>query len=117
MVEEHGGVVEKFIGDAVMAVFGIPRVHGDDALRAVRAALAVRDRLAGLDGEQQGRLGTSISWRIGVNTGQVVAGDAGAGQRFVTGDAVNLAKRLEEAAGTWRGGHRRGDLPVWFGKP
>ena len=99
IVEEHGGVVEKFIGDAVMAVFGIPRVHEDDALRAVRAALAVRDRLAELDGELKGRLGTSISWRIGVNTGQVVAGDAGAGQRFVTGDAVNLAKRLEEAAG------------------
>ena len=100
IVEEHGGVVEKFIGDAVMAVFGIPRVHEDDALRAVRAALAVRDRLAELDGELRDRLGTSIGWRIGVNTGQVVAGDAGAGQRFVSGDAVNLAKRLEEAAGT-----------------
>ncbi|MBA2632264.1 MAG: AAA family ATPase [Chloroflexi bacterium] len=100
IVEEHGGVVEKFIGDAVMAVFGVPRVHEDDALRAVRAAVAVRDRLAELDGELRERLGVSIGWRIGVNTGEVVAGDAGAGQRFVTGDAVNLAKRLEEAAGT-----------------
>jgi len=100
IVEEHGGVVEKFIGDAVMAVFGVPRVHEDDALRAVRAAVAVRDRLAELDGELRERLGVSIGWRIGVNTGEVVAGDAGAGQRFVSGDAVNLAKRLEEAAGT-----------------
>jgi class 3 adenylate cyclase/tetratricopeptide (TPR) repeat protein len=100
IVEEHGGVVEKFIGDAVMAVFGVPRVHEDDALRAVRAAVAVRDRLAELDGELREGLGVSIGWRIGVNTGEVVAGDAGAGQRFVTGDAVNLAKRLEEAAGT-----------------
>ena len=78
IVEEHGGVVEKFIGDAVMAVFGIPRVHEDDAMRAVRAALVVRDRLAELDAELRDRLGTSIGWRIGVNTGQVVAGDAGA---------------------------------------
>ena len=100
IVEEHGGVVEKFIGDAVMAVFGVPRVHEDDALRAVRAALAIRDRLKELDGELKDRLGTSVTWRIGVNTGQVVAGDAGSGQRFVTGDAVNMAKRLEEAAGT-----------------
>jgi class 3 adenylate cyclase/tetratricopeptide (TPR) repeat protein len=99
-VEEHGGVVEKFIGDAVMAVFGVPRVHEDDAMRAVRAGLAVRDRLAEFDGELRERLGVAIGWRIGVNTGQVVAGDAGAGQRFVSGDAVNLAKRLEEAAGT-----------------
>jgi class 3 adenylate cyclase/tetratricopeptide (TPR) repeat protein len=100
IVEEHGGVVEKFIGDAVMAVFGVPRVHEDDALRAVRAALAVRDRLIELDAELRERIGTSIGWRIGVNTGEVVAGDAGSGQRFVTGEAVNLAKRLEEAAGT-----------------
>ncbi|MDQ2933698.1 MAG: AAA family ATPase [Chloroflexota bacterium] len=100
IVEEHGGVVEKFIGDAVMAVFGVPRVHEDDALRAVRAGVAVRDRLVELDGELREGLGVSIGWRIGVNTGEVVAGDAGAGQRFVTGDAVNLAKRLEEAAGT-----------------
>lgn len=100
IVEQHGGVVEKFIGDAAMAVFGIPRVNEDDALRAVRAALAVRDRLAELDGEMRERLGVSIGWRIGVNTGEVVAGDAGAGQRFVTGDAVNVAKRLEEAART-----------------
>ena len=100
IVEAHGGVVEKFIGDAAMAVFGIPRVHEDDALRAVRAAVAVRDRLTELDGELRERLGTPIAWRIGVNTGEVVAGAAGSGQRFVSGDAVNVAKRLEEAAGT-----------------
>ena len=100
IVEAHGGVVEKFIGDAAMAVFGVPRVHEDDALRAVRAAIAVRDRLIELDGELRERLGTPITWRIGVNTGEVVAGAAGSGQRFVSGDAVNVAKRLEEAAGT-----------------
>lgn len=100
IVEAHGGVVEKFIGDAAMAVFGIPRVHEDDALRAVRAAVAVRDRLIELDGELRERLSVPISWRIGVNTGEVVAGAAGSGQRFVSGDAVNVAKRLEEAAGT-----------------
>ena len=100
IVEAHGGVVEKFIGDAAMAVFGIPRVHEDDALRAVRAAVAVRDRLIELDGELREQLGTPITWRIGVNTGAVVAGAAGAGQRFVSGDAVNVAKRLEESAGT-----------------
>ena len=99
IVAEHGGVVEKFIGDAVMAVFGVPRVHEDDALRAVRSAIAIRDRLAELEAEGRDQLGVSIAWRIGVNTGEVVAGDAGGGQRFVSGDAVNLAKRLEESAG------------------
>jgi class 3 adenylate cyclase len=94
IVEGHGGVVEKFIGDAAMAVFGIPRVHEDDALRAVRAAAEIRDALAG-DG---GTSGSSLSWRTGIATGEVVAGDASAGQRLVTGDAVNVAARLQQAA-------------------
>ena len=111
IVTEHGGVVEKFIGDAVMAVFGVPRVHEDDALRAVRAAIAIRDRLAELDAELRGRVGVPIGWRIGVNTGEVVAGDAGGGQRFVSGDAVNLAKRLEESAGTGEVYRRRDPTP------
>jgi class 3 adenylate cyclase/tetratricopeptide (TPR) repeat protein len=83
-IERHGGTVEKFIGDAVMAVFGIPVVHEDDALRAVRAALELRDAV-------------EIDVRIGVNTGEVVTSGAGT---LATGDAVNVAARLEQAAGT-----------------
>jgi class 3 adenylate cyclase/tetratricopeptide (TPR) repeat protein len=85
IVESHGGTVEKFIGDAVMAVFGVPLLHEDDALRALRAAAEMRDALPSL----------GISARIGVNTGEVVAGT---GERLVTGDAVNVAARLEQAA-------------------
>jgi class 3 adenylate cyclase/tetratricopeptide (TPR) repeat protein len=91
VVEHHGGTVEKFIGDAVMAVFGIPRAHEDDALRAVRAAGEIRDRISML-GEE---LGIALSFRTGVNTGEVVAGE---GETLVTGDAVNVAARLEQAA-------------------
>ncbi len=85
VVEAHGGSVEKFIGDAVMAVFGVPVAHEDDALRACRAAVAMRDALPEL----------GISGRIGVNTGEVVTGTE---ERLVTGDAVNVAARLEQAA-------------------
>jgi class 3 adenylate cyclase/tetratricopeptide (TPR) repeat protein len=99
VVERHGGTVEKFIGDAVMAVFGIPELHEDDALRAVRAAAELRDGLESLNAEFERDQGASIAVRIGVNTGEVVAGDASAGQRLVTGDPVNLAARLEQAAG------------------
>ena len=84
-LERHGGTVEKFIGDAVMAVFGIPTLHEDDALRALRAATELRDAVAGL----------GFQARIGVNTGEVVAGG---GDALVTGDAVNVAARLEQAA-------------------
>jgi class 3 adenylate cyclase len=98
-IEHHGGTVEKFIGDAVMAVFGVPELHEDDALRAVRAAAEMRDRLATLNEELERRFGTRISLRIGLNTGEVVAGDASLRQALVTGDAVNLAARLEQAAG------------------
>jgi class 3 adenylate cyclase/tetratricopeptide (TPR) repeat protein len=98
VIEFHGGGVEKFIGDAVMAVFGVPTVHEDDALRACRAAVEIRDRLAVLDSEIRTERGATIEWRMGVNTGEVVAGDASAGQRLVTGDAVNVAARLEAAA-------------------
>ena len=85
IVEHHGGSVEKFIGDAVMAVFGVPVVHEDDALRACRAALGMRAALPEL----------GIEGRIGVNTGEVVAGTE---ERLATGDAVNVAARLEQAA-------------------
>jgi class 3 adenylate cyclase/tetratricopeptide (TPR) repeat protein len=97
-VQAHGGVVEKFIGDAVMAVFGIPRLHEDDALRAVRAADEMRSRLQQLNGGLQRDHGVELTVRTGVNTGEVVSGDVGAGQRLVTGDAVNVAARLEQAA-------------------
>ena len=99
VLERHGGTVEKFIGDAVMAVFGIPQVHEDDALRAVRAADEMRERLVSLNEELERDRGVAIATRIGVNTGEVVAGDPSAGQALVTGDAVNLAARLEQAAG------------------
>src|SRR5262249_4809167 len=100
VLQRHGGTVEKFIGDAVMAVFGIPELHEDDALRAVRAATELRQALAKLN-EQLGRdLDVRIGIRVGVNTGEVVAGDGSGGQMLATGDAVNVAKRLEESART-----------------
>ncbi|HEX5470157.1 MAG TPA: adenylate/guanylate cyclase domain-containing protein, partial [Gaiellaceae bacterium] len=98
VLERHGGTVEKFIGDAVMAVFGIPTVHEDDALRAVRAAAEMRARLEQLNTEFEGDRGITIAVRTGVNTGEVVAGDPSQGQAFATGDAVNVAARLEQAA-------------------
>jgi class 3 adenylate cyclase/tetratricopeptide (TPR) repeat protein len=98
-IERHGGTVEKFIGDAVMSVFGIPRLHEDDALRAVRAASELRDAVVALGDELEAELGTRIEARIGVATGEVVAGDPSSGQAFVTGDVVNVAARLEQAAG------------------
>ena len=85
IVESHGGSVEKFIGDAVMAVFGVPVAHEDDALRACRAAVEMRDALPEL----------GVEGRIGVNTGEVLTGTE---ERLATGDAVNVAARLEQAA-------------------
>ena len=98
VIERHGGTVEKFIGDAVMAVFGIPILHEDDALRAVRAAWEMRAALAGLNDDLERDRGVTIATRTGVNTGEVVAGDPSAGQTLVTGDMVNTAARLEQAA-------------------
>ena len=97
-VERHGGTVEKFIGDAVMAVFGVPVVHEDDALRGVRAAEEMREVLDTLNAELERDWGARLEIRIGVNTGEVVAGDPSTGQTFVTGDTVNVAARLEQAA-------------------
>jgi len=94
VVEQHGGTVEKFVGDEVMAVFGVPIVHEDDALRAVRAALAIRDCVTELDRETDAHLEV----RIGVNSGEVVTGDPASGHGFVSGDAVAIGKRLEQAA-------------------
>ena len=95
LIEDHGGVVEKFIGDAVMAVFGVPAAHEDDALRAVRAAAALRDEIGSLNEGLEAGFGVRLSVRIGVNTGQVVAGTD---ERLAAGDAVNVAARLEQAA-------------------
>ena len=94
----HGGTIEKYIGDAVMAVFGLPTLHEDDALRAVRAAAEMQRRLAELNDELERVWGVRLTNRTGVNTGEVVAGDPTTGQRLVTGDAVNVAARLEQAA-------------------
>jgi class 3 adenylate cyclase/tetratricopeptide (TPR) repeat protein len=98
VLEHHGGTVEKYIGDAIMAVFGLPRLHEDDALRAVRAAHAMTEALATVNEELDRRWGVRLTNRTGVNTGEVVAGDPTTGQRLVTGDAVNTAARLEQAA-------------------
>jgi class 3 adenylate cyclase/tetratricopeptide (TPR) repeat protein len=95
IVERHGGTVEKFIGDAVMAVFGVPTVHEDDALRAVRAANELRGGLSELNDELEAGYGTRLELRMGVNTGEVVTGTE---ERLATGDAVNVAARLEQAA-------------------
>ena len=98
VLEDHGGRVEKYIGDAVMAVFGLPRLHEDDALRAVRAAHGMKRALETLNDELERVFGVRLANRTGVNTGEVVAGDPSAGQRLVVGDAVNVAARLEQAA-------------------
>jgi class 3 adenylate cyclase len=98
VIERHGGTVEKFIGDAVMAVFGIPLVHEDDALRAVRAAADIATELGRLNAELEQSRGIAIRFRTGINTGEVVAGDPASGQTLVTGDTVNTAARLEQAA-------------------
>ena len=99
-VERFGGLSEKFVGDAVLAVFGVPLAHDDDAERAVRAALAVRDGFPRLARDVLRRHGVEIGLRIGVNTGEVVAGREAAarGELMVTGDAVNVGARLQQRA-------------------
>ena len=97
-LERHGGTVEKFIGDAVVAVFGVPSVHEDDALRAVRAAHEMRAALDRVNEDLAREYGVRIATRTGVNTGEVIVGDAAADEKLATGDAVNVAARLEQAA-------------------
>jgi len=79
VLERYGGTVEKFVGDAVMAVFGIPELHEDDAVRAIRAAAELRDALETLNGELEPTFGVRLGVRIGINTGEVVAGDPAEG--------------------------------------
>jgi class 3 adenylate cyclase/tetratricopeptide (TPR) repeat protein len=104
-LERHGGSVEKFIGDAVVGVFGMQEAHEDDALRACRAALEVEERVVTLNDELETRYATRIAVRIGINTGEVVIGEVGSrsmfagGDSVVLGDAMNVAARLEQAAG------------------
>jgi class 3 adenylate cyclase/tetratricopeptide (TPR) repeat protein len=99
-VVRFGGISEKFVGDAVLAVFGVPLGHDDDAERAVRAALAVRERFPAFAADVQDRHAIDVGLRIGVNTGEVVAGRAAAarGELIVSGDAVNVAARLQQRA-------------------
>jgi DNA-binding SARP family transcriptional activator len=98
IVERHGGTVEKFIGDAVMAVFGIPHLHEDDALRAVRSASELREAITGLNADLERDHGVAVQTRTGINTGEVIAGDPASGQSFATGSSVSLAMRLQQAA-------------------
>ena len=117
-VERHHGAVEKFIGDAIMAVFGLAAIHEDDALRAVRAASEMRSALGVLNVELLAQRGVSLTTRTGLFTGEVMAGDPSQRQTMVTGDTVNSAARLEQAAGageilmglaTWRLVRARGE--------
>jgi class 3 adenylate cyclase len=99
-ITRHGGAVEKFAGDAVMAAFGIPVSHEDDALRAARAALDIRTGIAALNDRLVQDHGVGLEVRIGIETGEVVATPTEARQRLVTGEAVGIASRLEQAAGS-----------------
>ena len=97
-IERHGGLVEKFIGDAVMAVFGLPAAHEDDALRAVRAAAELTPALSDLNNELRRSNGLGLRLRVGVNTGEVVAAEGGSGDAIASGDTVSTAARLEQSA-------------------
>lgn len=101
-VERHGGMTEKFVGDAVMAIFGVPQSHEDDPERAIRAALGLRDAFPEFATRVRLRHGLQVGLRIGVNTGEVVSGREAAarGELVVSGDSVNVAARLQQCAGT-----------------
>jgi class 3 adenylate cyclase/tetratricopeptide (TPR) repeat protein len=97
-LERHGGHIEKFIGDAVVALFGVPAAHEDDALRCVRAAVEAREAIRVLGDDLHSRLGVRISVRIGIATGEVVVGASPAARTIATGDTMNTAARLQQAA-------------------
>ena len=100
-IARYDGFVEKFVGDAVMAVFGAPVAHEDDPERALRAALAMHERMVAINHRWERRLGRPLALHVGVNTGPVVAGTLGSaagGSYAVTGDTVNVASRLQGSA-------------------
>jgi class 3 adenylate cyclase/DNA-binding SARP family transcriptional activator len=98
VLERHGGTVETYPGDALMAVFGVPLLHEDDALRAVRAAAEMHEELPALEEELERDFGVRLTVRVGVGAGEVIATLPAAGEPMATGEAVNVAKRLEELA-------------------
>ena len=98
VLERHGATVEEYPGDALIAVFGVPLLHEDDALRAVRAAVELRQTLPKLAGEQAPTLGIALAARVGIATGEIVAGRATPAPLPATGETVNAARRLEELA-------------------
>jgi class 3 adenylate cyclase len=98
VLERHGGSVAKFIGDAILAVFGIPAVHEDDPLRAVRASAEMREALGRLNDELARERGITVAMRTGVNTGEVVVSEPTTDEGFAIGDAVNVAARLQHVA-------------------
>jgi class 3 adenylate cyclase/tetratricopeptide (TPR) repeat protein len=98
IIKHHDGTIEKYMGDAVMAVFGVPVVHEDDAARAARAALEMRDTLIELNDELARRWGERLEIHTGLNTGEVVVGSAPGGNLSTVGDVVNVAQRLEASA-------------------
>ena len=98
IIEAHGGSISRFLGDAIMAVFGLPSMHEDDALRGVRAACEMRDRLRVLNDDLDRRWGVTLRAHTGLNTGEVVAATAFEADSPVVGDAVNVAARLQQSA-------------------
>src|SRR3954451_15622718 len=98
IVEHHAGTVEKYMGDAVMAVFGVPVVHEDDAARAARTALEMHETLDHLNDELEGRWGVRLEIHTGLNTGEVVIGSGPGGDLSTVGDVVNVAQRLQAGA-------------------
>jgi class 3 adenylate cyclase/tetratricopeptide (TPR) repeat protein len=100
VLRRHGGSIQKFIGDAIVAAFGLPVVHEDDALRAVRAASEMLDALARLNRQLTAAYGVALEVRIGVHTGDVVIRSGSNDQQLLTGDTLNTAARLEQAAGS-----------------
>jgi class 3 adenylate cyclase len=98
ILERHVGTLEKFIGDAVVAVYGVPSTREDDALRALRAAAEIRDRIESLNEDFERELGIRIGVRTGVHTGEVVVGEPRGDGFTASGDTMNVAARLEQAA-------------------